>query len=501
MPVVRYVLSIDAGTTSVRTMLFSREGAVLAVSQEPLGQHYPGPGMVEHDAVEIWELCRRTISYCLSRPGIDPDECVAFGITNQRETVVVWDRTTGKPIHNALVWQDRRTADICERMRERGYSEGILERTGLQIDAYFSGTKVRWILDNVPGASEAADSGDLVFGTVDTWLMWNLTLGAVHATDYTNASRTMLFNIRTLQWDEGIVDAVRIPRTMFPEAYPSGHVFGNVDPSLFGISPPISGVVGDQQAALFGQGCYGRGDVKITFGTGGFMLMNIGDSPRMSSKGLLTTVAWSSPEGTDYAMEGSIYIAGAVVQWLRDELGIIEESAETESMALRVEDTGGCYFVPAFVGLGAPYWDQNARGIIMGLTRATNRCHIARAALESIAFQANDVIEAMKADTGIDIHSVKVDGGASANDFLCQFLADITGLRVERPDCIESTALGAAYMAGLTVGFWRDRAEIRTSTDRLFLPSMSGPEREEKIRGWEHAIRCARMWSHRDVRE
>lgn len=492
---VRYVLSIDAGTTSIRTMLFSEDGSVLAVSQEPLTQHYPGQGMVEHDPMEIWGLCRRTIGVCLSSPGIDPGDCVAFGITNQRETVIVWDRTTGEPVHNAIVWQDRRTADICARMRDAGHSEGILERTGLRTDAYFSGTKVRWILDNVPGASDAAGSGDLLFGTVDTWLIWNLTSGRAHATDHTNASRTMLFNINTLQWDDDITDALRIPRSMFPEVHPSGHVFGHVDPSLFGISPPIAGVAGDQQAALFGQGCYGRGDVKITFGTGGFMLMNIGDHPRTSSKGLLTTVAWSSSEGAEYAIEGSIYIAGAVVQWLRDELGLIEESAETEDMALEVDDTDGCYFVPAFVGLGAPYWDQNARGMIMGLTRATNRCHVARAALESIAFQANDVIGAMRADSGMDIRSLKVDGGASANDFLCQFLADITGVEVERPVCIESTALGAAYLAGLTVGLWRDRSEIGAPIERRFVPDMSEDERAEKMRGWEHAVRCARMWS------
>lgn len=492
---VGFVLSIDAGTTSIRTMLFSHEGAVLARSQEELRQIYPGPGMVEHDPKEIWDICRRTISDCLSKPGIDPSECVAFGITNQRETVVVWDRDTGEPVCNAIVWQDRRTFDICDRIRAAGHSDDILRRTGLQVDAYFSGTKIKWILDNIPGAREGAEDGRLVFGTVETWIIWNLTAGRSHVTDHTNASRTMLFNIRNLSWDREIITHMGIPETMFPEAVPSGSVFGHVDKGLFGISPPISGVLGDQQAALFGQGCFCKGDVKITFGTGGFMLMNIGDDPCISSHGLLTTVAWSSEGDVDYAVEGSIYIAGAAVQWLRDDLEIIEESAETESMAMRVEDTAGCYIVPAFVGLGAPHWDQNAKGIIMGLTRSTNRCHIARAALESIAFQANDVLSAMRDGSGPDVVSVKVDGGASANDFLCQFLADITGVEVSRPECIESTALGAAYMAGLTVGFWSDRSEIRSNIDRTFTPRISSEERFRMIKGWNHAVCCAKTWS------
>ena len=492
-----YVMAVDAGTTSVRCMLFAHGGEVVAVSQRPLTQHYPGDGMVEHDALEIWALCRETVRECLSRPGIDPSGCVAMGITNQRETTVVWDRRTGVPLHNAIVWQDRRTFDVCHRLRDDGLGDGILRRTGLQVDAYFSGTKAGWILDNVPGARDMAERGDALFGTVETWLIWNLTGGAVHATDYSNASRTMMFNIHDLSWDPFLLDALGIPEAMLPEPFPPGHVFGTTDPDAIGISVPIASALGDQQAALFGQTCFDDGDVKITFGTGGFLLMNLGREAKVTSNGLLTTVAWGSREDPVYALEGSIYIAGAAIQWLRDELQIVEESAETERMAMSVGDTCGCYVVPAFVGLGAPYWVQNARGVIMGLTRATNQMHIARAALESIAFQANDVIGAMRSDSGTDIRSIKVDGGASANDFLCQFLADITGMEVERPKCIESTALGTAYMAGLTVGFWTDRDDLRSnwSLDRRFVPDMTADRRDELIRGWTRAVRCARIWS------
>lgn len=495
-----YIMSIDAGTTSVRCMLFGHSGEVLAVSQRPLTQHYPGDGMVEHDASEIWRLCLDTARECLSRPGVDPSGCLAVGITNQRETTVVWDSSTGRPVCNAIVWQDRRTMDICQDLVDRGLSEEVLSRTGLQIDAYFSGTKIRWILDNVPGASDLAADGGILFGTVESWIIWNLTGGRVHATDWSNASRTMLFNIHSLDWDPFILDTLGIPRTMLPEPFPSGHVFGMTDPETIGISVPISSAMGDQQAALFGQTCFDRGDVKITFGTGGFLLMNLGSEPSLSSEGLLTTVAWNSSGRATYALEGSIYIAGAAVQWLRDELQIVEESAETERMARCVDDTCGCYVVPAFVGLGAPYWVQNARGVILGLTRATDRNHIARAALESIAFQANDVVRAMESGSGTPMHSIKVDGGASANDFLCQFLADITGMDVERPRCIESTALGAAYMAGLTIGFWNGEDDLREnwSLGRRFEPSMSPDRRDELIRGWRHAVRCARIWSETD---
>ena len=495
-----YVMAVDAGTTSVRCMLFGHGGEVLAVSQRDLRQIYPGPGMVEHDATEIWELCRDVIRDCLTKPGIDPTECMALGITNQRETTVVWDSRTGEPLCNAIVWQDRRTHDFCQGLRERGLGGEFLERTGLQVDSYFSGTKLRWILENVPGAREGAECGRVLFGTVETWLMWKLTGGTVHATDYSNASRTMMFNIGDLDWDPYILDVLGIPGRMLPSPFPPGHVFGTTAVEAIGAEIPIASALGDQQAALFGQACFDVGDVKITFGTGGFLLMNIGTEPKVTTKGLLTTVAWDVGDGAEYALEGSIYIAGAAVQWLRDELQIVEESAETERMAERVEDTCGCYVVPAFVGLGAPHWDQNARGIIMGLTRGTNRCHIARAALESIAFQANDVIRAMEEDSGTAMHSVRVDGGASANDFLCQFLADITGMEVLRPRCIESTALGAAYMAGLTVGFWDDEGDLSDnwSLDRKFVPRMDPAGREVHIRGWNHAVRCARLWSESD---
>ena len=495
-----FVLALDAGTTSVRCMLFGRRGEVLAVSQRALRQIYSGPGMVEHDPAEIRDSCVGVIRDCLSRPGIDPGECVAMGITNQRETTVVWDARTGEPLCNAIVWQDRRTHAFCQELRDRGLGETVLSKTGLQVDAYFSGTKLRWILENVPGARDGAESGDVLFGTVESWLMWCLTGGKVHATDYSNAARTMMFNITDLAWDSELLEIFGIPEAMLPTPCPPGHVFGTTDPSVIGVSVPIASALGDQQAALFGQTCFDRGDVKITFGTGGFLLMNIGGDPRITSRGLLTTVAWNAGGATEYALEGSIYIAGAAVQWLRDELQIVEESAETERMAESVEDTCGCYVVPAFVGLGAPHWDQNARGIIMGLTRGTNRCHIARASLESIAFQANDVIRAMEADSGTCIHSVKVDGGASANNFLCQFLADITGMEVERPRCIESTALGAAYMAGLAVGFWDGEDALREnwSLDRRFVPQMDEAERQEHINGWNRAVRCARLWSETD---
>ncbi len=489
---------MDAGTTSIRSMAFGHGGEVLAVSQKPVRQYYPGDGMVEHDASEIRDAVLETIHGCIS--GLDPERCRAVGITNQRETVVVWDRLTGEPVCNAIVWQDRRTFGTCRELSDAGLSEDILERTGLQVDAYFSGTKLKWILDNIPGVRERALKGEVLFGTVESWIIWNLTGGEVHKTDYSNASRTMMFNISELEWDSRLLDMLGVPEGMLPEPVPCAHMFGMTNPSVIGMEVPIASALGDQQAALFGQTCFDRGDVKITFGTGGFLLMNMGARPLITGKGLLTTVAWDVGDGPEYALEGSIYIAGAAVQWLRDELQIVEESAETERMAESVEDTCGCHVVPAFVGLGAPYWVQNARGIIMGLTRATNRRHIARAALESIAYQANDVVRAMESDSGVDIRSIKVDGGACVNDFLCQFLADITGMEVERPRCIESTALGAAYAAGLTVGFWKDREDLRAnwSLDRRFVPTMSGPERDARISGWHRAVRCARLWSETD---
>lgn len=485
-----YVVAVDAGTTSVRSMAFGHDGSVLAISQRNLRQIYPGDGLVEHDPIEIWDAALHTLKDCLSKMG-SLGGCKAIGITDQRETTIVWDRDTGLPVHNAIVWQDRRTSDICGEIRDSGHSETILSKTGLKVDPYFSGTKLKWILDNVPGVRRRAEEGDLLFGTVESWLIWCLTSGSVHKTDHSNASRTMMFDINRLDWDDEILEILNVPRCMLPEPVPCSHVFGNTDPEIVGASIPIASAIGDQQSALFGQSCLDDGDIKITFGTGGFLLMNTGDSPAVPASGMLSTVAWTLNGRTNYALEGSVYIAGAAVQWLRDELQIVEASWETERMAESVEDTCGCCIVPAFTGLGAPYWLQDARGVITGLTRATNRCHIARAALESIAYQAHDVIHAMESDSGKRINTIKVDGGASANGFLCQFLADITGAMVERPKCIESTASGAAYMAGLTVGFWDGLDDIRNmwSLDRRFEPTMPDSVRKEKLDGWYSALR------------
>lgn len=494
---MRTVLAIDAGTTSVRSMVFGPKGEVLAVSQRSLRQIYPRPGWVEHDPSEIWALCRETVRDVLSRQAVGGTDCVAFAVTNQRETAVAWDRDTGSPLCNAIVWQDRRTSDACDSLVSDGMDGEIYGRTGLHVDPYFSGTKFRWMLDNVPAVSERAASGRLALGTVDSWIVWKLTGGRVHATDHSNASRTMLMDIRSLEWDPDLAEVLGVPVDALPEVRPTGCVFGMTDSAEVGVAVPIAGSIGDQQAALYGQQCLTEGDVKVTFGTGGFMLMNAGDDPPTSSKGLLTTVAWTNGHRPVYAVEGSVYIAGAAVQWLRDELQIVESSAETERMALSVPDTGGCTVVPAFTGLGAPHWDPGARGMIMGLTRGTNRNHLARAALESIAFQACDVIRAMSADTGKRVAEMKVDGGASANGFLCQFMADISGTRVLRPKVVESTALGAAYQAGLTVGMWGSEADIAGNwvLDRGFEPSMPGDERERRLADWSKAVECAKTWS------
>lgn len=492
-----FILSIDAGTTSVRTMLFGHGGEVLAVSQRQLVQIYPEPGRVEHDPSEIWELCRVTMVEALSRPGVDASDCLAVAVTNQRETAVMWDRDTGRPLCNAIVWQDRRTREFCDSLIADGLDDEVFHRTGLHIDPYFTGTKFRWMILNVPCVKESMESGRALAGTVDSWIIWNLTGGRVHATDCTNASRTMLFNISEMRWDDWLLDTIGVPRVILPEVCPTGHVFGTMDPGVVGFEAPVAASMGDQQAALFGQHCLEEGDVKVTFGTGGFLLMNIGPAPGLSGNGLLTTVARSAGGCTTYAVEGSIYIAGAAIQWLRDELQIVEASAETERMAESVPDTGGCTIVPAFTGLGAPHWDQGARGMIMGLTRGTNRNHMARAALESIAFQAYEVVDAMSRDFGKRAESIRVDGGASANNFLCQFLADIAGLRVVRPKVIESTALGAAYEAGLTVGFWKDAEELEGNwrLDREFLPRMGDAERRKRISEWSKAVECAKAWS------
>ncbi|HLO02167.1 MAG TPA: glycerol kinase GlpK, partial [Symbiobacteriaceae bacterium] len=462
----RYVLALDQGTTSSRAILFDREGRPVGQCGQEFPQIYPEPGWVEHDPLAIWESQLAVTRALLDRHQVQPTQITAIGITNQRETTLIWDAKTGQPIHNAIVWQCRRTAPLCDELKTAGWAEPIRQKTGLVLDAYFSGTKVRWILDHVPGARERAARGELRFGTVDTWLIWNLTGGQVHVTDYSNASRTMLFNIHTLDWDEEILAALDIPRALLPEVRPSSALYGETAPALFGAPIPISGCAGDQQAALFGQGCFEPGEAKNTYGTGCFMLMQTGPKAVASNHGLLTTIAWGLNGKVEYALEGSIFVAGAAIQWLRDELRIIDRADETEALARSIPDTGGVYLVPAFVGLGAPYWDSYARGTLVGLTRGSGRAQIARAALESIAYQTRDLLDAMQADSGIQLQALKVDGGAVRNDFLMQFQADLLATPVDRPVVNETTALGAAYLAGLAVGFWSDQAELRAKWQR-----------------------------------
>lgn len=494
----KYILSLDQGTTSSRAIIFDHDGQAVSVAQKEFKQIYPKPGWVEHDPMEIWATQSGVAREALERVGIRPYEVAAIGITNQRETTVVWDKNTGKPIYNAIVWQCRRTADICDDLKKKaGFEDYIRENTGLIIDAYFSGTKIKWILDNVEGARQKAERGELLFGNIDTWLVWNLTRGKVHATDYTNASRTMIFNIRTLEWDERILEELDIPSSMLPQVKPSGYAYGATDEKTFGGAKiPIAGILGDQQAALFGQACFEQGTAKNTYGTGCFMLMNTGEDLVISENGLLTTIAWGLDGEINYALEGSIFIAGALIQWLRDELRLIVDAADSEYFATKVEDNGGVYVVPAFVGLGAPYWDMYARGAILGLTRGANRNHIIRASLESIAYQTRDVLKAMEEDSNIWLKELKVDGGASANNFLMQFQSDILGVRVHRPIITETTALGAAYMAGLTVGFWRNCEEIsdRWNEDMCFQPTMSEGEKERLYRGWKKAVKRTFDW-------
>ena len=492
----KYICAIDAGTTSNRCIVFDESGRVCGVAQREFPQYFPQPGWVEQDADEIWETQRRVIAEAMEKCGISAADIVAFGITNQRETTIVWDRTTGEPVYRAIVWQCRRTAGYCDRLRAEGAGGLINEKTGLLPDAYFSGTKLRWILQNVPGAREKAERGELLFGTVETWLIWKLTGGAVHATDYSNASRTMMFNIHTLDWDDDLLRILGVPRSMLPKVLPSSGWFGETDPGLFGGPIPICGAAGDQQAALFGQACFDEGEVKNTYGTGGFLLMNTGGRPVESANGLVTTIAWGLGGKITYALEGSVFIAGAVIKWLRDELGLIGSAAESEELASRVPDTNGCYVVPAFTGLGAPYWDPYARGTIVGLTRGVNRAHIVRAAVESIAFQINDVLDAMRADLGAPIPSVRVDGGAAANNVLLQMQADISRVPVIRPDCIETTARGAAFLAGLAAGYWKDLDELRTlwKPDRTFSPMIGEEERAKKIYLWKKAVSRAQEW-------
>ena len=493
----KYIMALDAGTTSNRCILFNKKGEICSMAQKEFTQYFPQPGWVEHDANEIWSSQLGVAVEAMHKIGVQAQDIAAIGITNQRETTVVWDKQTGEPIYKAIVWQCRRTSQYCDSLKERGLTKSFREKTGLVIDAYFSGTKLKWILDHVEGARTRAQKGELLFGTVETWLIWKLTKGKVHVTDYSNASRTMLFNITKLDWDEDILQEFEIPRCMLPKVQPSSCVYGMTDASYFGAQIPISGAAGDQQAALFGQTCFNPGEAKNTYGTGCFLLMNTGEKPVFSENGLVTTIAWGMNGKVTYALEGSIFVAGAVVQWLRDEMKLIDSSADSEYMAQKVKDTNGCYMVPAFTGLGAPHWDQYARGTIVGITRGVNKCHIIRAALESIAYQTNDVLQAMKADSGIDINVLKVDGGASANNFLMQAQADIVGVPVNRPACVETTAMGAAYLAGLAVGYWKDKEEVihNQSVDKAFEPAIGVEEREKKIKGWNKAVRYAFDWA------
>lgn len=489
----KYIMALDLGTTSCRCIIFDKNGRICSAAQKEFTQYFPQPGWVEHDAEEIWATQTGLMYEAMSKIDITINEIAGIGITNQRETTVLWDKETGRPVHKAIVWQCRRTAGYCDELKKLGMAEFFRSKTGLVLDAYFSATKLRWLLDNAAGARERAEKGELLFGTVDSWIIWKLTGGKVHVTDYSNASRTMLFNIHTLKWDEEILRVLKIPQQILPEVKPSSHVYGYTDSKLFGREVPIAGAGGDQQCALFGQTCFERGEVKNTYGTGGFMLMNTGTSPVNSHNGLVTTIAWGVDNKVEYALEGSIFVAGAAVQWLRDELGLIRDAAESEVLAKSVPDANGCYVVPAFVGLGAPYWDQYARGAIVGLTRGVNRNHIVRATLESIAYQVNDVLTAMQEDSGMPITSLRVDGGACDNDFLMQFQADILNTSVVRPYCIETTAMGAAYLAGLAVGYWRSKEEILANhvIAAEFKPQMGQAKRENLLQGWHNAVKAA----------
>lgn len=494
----KYILSFDQGTTSSRAIIFDHDGRIVKMAQKEFSQIYPNPGWVEHDPMEIWGSQMGVAREVLETAGIKPFEVAAIGITNQRETTIVWDKRTGRPVYNAIVWQCRRTSNICDSLIVDGYETLIKQATGLVVDAYFSGTKLKWILDNVEGARADAEAGHLLFGNVDTWLIWNLTRGAVHATDYSNASRTMMFNIDTLDWDDAILEALNIPRCMLPTVKPSSFIFGHTDPQTFGGAEiPIASAAGDQQAALFGQACFSPGSAKNTYGTGCFMLMNTGEKRVPSKNGLLTTIAWGIDGKVYYALEGSIFIAGAAIQWLRDEMQLISSAADTEYFASKVEDTNGVYFVPAFAGLGAPYWDMYARGAIVGLTRGSNKNHIIRATLEALAYQTRDVIEAMEEDSGLKLRRLKVDGGATVNNFLMQFQSDILGRSVVRPAITETTALGAAYLAGLAVGFWENTELLKAqfAIDREFFPTIDDSKRHELYSMWKRAVERSREWS------
>lgn len=491
----KYIIALDQGTTSSRTVLFNEQGELLDIAQREFEQIFPKSGWVEHNPLEILKTQLDTLSEVISKNTISPDEIAAIGITNQRETAIVWDKTTGKPIHNAIVWQDRRTAPICENIKEKGLADYVKKATGLIVDSYFSGTKVKWLLDNVEGARERAENGELLFGTVDSWLLWNLTDGKVHATDYSNASRTMLYNIKNLEWDEKMLEELSIPKSMLPEVKPSGFHFGDYE--LDGVKIPIAGIAGDQQAALFGQACFEKGMAKNTYGTGCFLLMNTGEEMQYSENGMLTTIAWGLDDKVYYALEGSVFIAGAAVQWLRDGLKFFESVSESEKLALEVEGENSVYVVPAFAGLGAPYWDMYARGAVFGLTRDTGRKHITKATLESIAYQTKDILNAMQEDSKIELSQLKVDGGACANNFLMQFQADILDTKVERPEVIESTALGAAYLAGITVGLWKKEDIISNrKIEKTFEPKLDDEKRTKLYKGWKKAVKRTMNWEN-----
>ena len=497
----KYIMALDQGTTSSRAILFDKRGNIVATSQKEFTQFYPQAGWVEHNPMEIWGSQSGVMREVLETNYIRPAEVTAIGITNQRETTIVWEKSTGKPVYNAIVWQCRRTSEICDELKEKGYDKLIKDKTGLILDAYFSATKIKWILDNVEGAREKAENGELLFGTVDTWLIWNLTRGKVHVTDYSNAARTMLYNIKELKWDDEILEILEIPKCMLPEVKPSSCVYGHTDDGMLsGAQIPIAGCAGDQQAALFGQTCFEEGSAKNTYGTGCFMLMNTGEKMVESKNGLLTTIAWGVDGKVEYALEGSIFIGGASIQWLRDELRILYDAGQSEFYANSVKDTNGVYVVPAFAGLGAPYWDMYARGCVMGLTRGANRAHLVRATLESIAYQVKDVLNAMQEDSGLKLNGLKVDGGASANNFLMQFQSDILGANINRPRVVETTALGAAYLAGLAVGFYKDKEEIKSSwiIDKEFTPNMSESKRNVLYKGWKKAVSRSLLWAKED---
>lgn len=492
----KYIMALDAGTTSNRCILFNVKGEICSSSQKEFSQFFPKPGWVEHDAEEIWSTMLEVAGQAMENIGASSSDIAAIGITNQRETTIVWDKQTGVPVCSAIVWQCRRTSEYCDELKKRGLTDTVKEKTGLVIDAYFSATKLRWILENIPGARRKAENGELLFGTVDTWLIWKLTAGRVHVTDYSNASRTMMFNINTLKWDHDILKELDIPECMLPEPKPSSYLFGSTDPAIFGGPIPIGGAGGDQQCALFGQTCFKEGEAKTTYGTGGFLLINTGNKPVYSKHGLLTTIAWGENGQVQYALEGTVFVAGAAIQWLRDEMRFIDSAVDAEYMARKVKDTNGCYVVSSFTGLGTPYWDPYARGTIVGITRGVNKYHIIRATLESIAYRVNDILSAMQSDLDEKLLSMKADGGASANNLLMQMQADLIDAPVIRPRCVETTATGAAYLAGLATGYWKNKEEVLSNwqTDRVFEPMADQEIRSRKIRNWNKAVQCAMLW-------